>query len=204
LSLVAKFLSLKCAPDVLGTVGYLGKKPEKEISEAMTAIHYIRPLTLKEPNKYRVLDLCAGNALTSVIAAHLLPIEGAVAVDKLKRERNWNRCKKFQYVNGDIFNDPFYIPGGIPTIVVGIHACRELAKRIIQIYLKNSCAKHLILMPCCVGEISHRKYPPFILSKLGKYNAWCMDLAESCHGALYQNSTCLSPKNIIIFASKQF
>ncbi len=31
---LSRFLALKCAPDVLATVGNLGNKPEKEIMES--------------------------------------------------------------------------------------------------------------------------------------------------------------------------
>ncbi len=69
---VDEFLSLNCAPDVLGAVGPINN-PSKEISEAMAVIRRLRPIVLKEGSVSLVgmLEFCAGNALTSVLACHL-------------------------------------------------------------------------------------------------------------------------------------
>ena len=91
------FLSLKCSSDVLEVVNPLGNKAAKEITESMAVIKHIKRIAIAEKHKYGLLDLCAGNALTSVLAVHLLPIKGAIAVDKRVRNRKWDMVKRFKY-----------------------------------------------------------------------------------------------------------
>ena len=75
-SYIAKFLHLRCAGDVLESIQPINRpRFDDEISEAMALIGAIRGKTLKEPGKWKIVDICAGNVLTGVIAAHLLPVE---------------------------------------------------------------------------------------------------------------------------------
>src|SRR3972149_11311889 len=99
-----EFLNLKCAGDVLNVVSPLGRKPAKEITETMAVITRIRATIFENPGLYSIYDLCAGNALTSVLSAHLLPLDAIVAVDKRTRNRNWHKAKKFKYIFDDIGN----------------------------------------------------------------------------------------------------
>jgi hypothetical protein len=202
---VDEFLSLKCVGDVLNVCNPLGKNSRKEISESMALIKKIKALVIPNPNKYNILDLCAGNALTSVLAVHLLPVDYAVAIDKKPRDRNWRAAKRFTYNQGiDIF-DTNWTNGGEyerdyinkNTIIVSSHPCGELSRRIISIYQKTS-AKALFIMPCCIGKIKG-KYPNEIRSRLGKDWLWCWDLSRDIGDVkLTKDHNCLSPRNIIL------
>jgi hypothetical protein len=195
----SQFLSLKCCGDVLNIVNPLGNSAEKEISESMGIIQYLRDIVLKNPMKYTIFDICAGNALTSIIACHLLPIKGAIAIDIRDRNRQWNKCRNFSYVFEDIYNiQPESFDEN--SIIIGVHSCKNLAKRIIELY-NNSKAKYLILMPCCEGGLSG-KYQ-LICDKIGKGMTWALELSIMCNGKMYQDNKILSPKNIIIVAEKE-
>lgn len=101
-----QFLSLKCAGDVLNVIAPI-QKAQKEISESMAIIHRLRSIALKNPMKSILLDICAGNALTSVIAAHLLPFKKVIAIDIKKRIRRWDSVRRFVYWQTDINDDKF-------------------------------------------------------------------------------------------------
>jgi uncharacterized UPF0146 family protein len=195
---VSQFLNLKSCGDILNAVNPIGRNAEKEITESMGVIKHLRDITLNEPMKYKVYDICAGNALTSITACHLLPIKEAIAIDIRERNRNWNSVRDFSYVFEDIYNikpDCFEED----SIIIGVHACRDLAKRIIELY-NNSKAKYLILMPCCEGGLSG--HYQLICDKIGKSMTWCLELAIMCNGKMYQDNKILSPKNVIIVAKK--
>ena len=180
---MSDFLKLKCAGDVLNVVNPLGSKAEKEITESMAIIKKLRKIVLAKPNYYYVFDLCAGNALTSVLSAFLLPIKKAIAIDKRPRERNWHLAKKFSYITDDIYN---VVPSDIGpnAIIIGVHACNKLAEQIIKIY-KESDAEHLLLMPCCIGNIKSLNVPQPVIEKIGKYMAWAWQLAQEAGGDFF-------------------
>ncbi len=195
---VSEFLSLRSAPDILNAVYPLGKRVEKEITESMAIIRHLRHTFLKEPDKYTLYDLCAGNALTSVTAAHLLPVKQAIAIDSKPRERKWHAVRKFSYVFEDLKHtsaDYF----AEDSIIAAVHPCRSLAPKIIELY-KKSKASHLVLMPCCVGAFDKRY--EFVVSLLDKYYAWAFQLAELAGGRISVDKNVLSPRDAIIVARK--
>jgi hypothetical protein len=195
---VSQFLSMKCCGDVLNIVNPLGNSAQKEITESMGIINHLRDIVLKDPMKYTIYDICAGNALTSVIACHLLPIKSATAIDIRDRNRKWNKCRNFNYVFEDIYSiKPEFFEED--SIIIGVHSCRNLAKQIIKLY-NNSKAKYLLLMPCCEGGLSGKHQ--LICDKIGKSMTWALELAILCDGKMYQDNKILSPKNIIIVAKK--
>jgi hypothetical protein len=98
---VDKFLSLKCSGDVLNSVSKSGKS-EKEITESMAIIKHLKKIVLLEPMKYTVVDLCAGNALTSVLSAFMFPVKEAIAVDKNRRKGHYENVKRFVYYERNI------------------------------------------------------------------------------------------------------
>ncbi len=193
------FFDLRCSSDVMRAAYPIGNNPSKEISESMSVIRKLKKIILDdEKNKYTLYDLCAGNALTSVIAAHLLPIKESVAINKIPRDRKWDYANKFSYEVEDINNlSPDYFVDD--SIIVGVHACRNLSRKIIDLY-KESRAKHLVIMPCCEENVS-KKYRS--LEKIvGKYVAWSFELALEANGKLEIDKFVLSPKNALITASK--
>ena len=197
---VDEFLSLRCAGDVLNVVNPIGNSTAKEISESIGVIKRLKKIVLKEPMRYTLYDLCAGNAITSVLAVHLFPIKEAFAIDKRPRKRKWHLAKRFKYLTLDI-NDVQPDMFDENSIIIGIHACTSLANRIIELY-KESKAQHLILMPCCIGQLKHN-YPDIVREKLGKYIIWAWQLAEKCDGKFTIDNHVLSPVNAIITASKK-
>jgi hypothetical protein len=200
-SYVSEFLAMKCSGDVLNAVTPLNNA-EKEISESMAIIKRLRSIVLAEPMKYKVLDLCAGNALTSVLAVHLLPIKEAIAVDIKPRERlGYQAVKRFTYVTGDIreHHSMAFPDSHKDIIIISSHPCK-LARRIIEIYNKTS-AKAMIIIPCCEGPLK-RQYPQILKEKMGAYIQWCFDLALDCEGSLTVDKKIISPKNCVIVAKR--
>ena len=197
------FLKLKCAGDVLNTCYPIGNKPSKEITESMSVIRKLKKIVLKEPMKYTVYDLCAGNALTSVLACYFLPIKGAIAIDKRTRSRRYHLAQRFRYEIRDIYNlsaDEF-VPH---SIIIAIHACGKLSDRIIELYKSSENVEYLIMMPCCVGNIDYVKLPRAIEGLIDKYKAWVWNLAIKCGVNSFSfDRHCISPKNGIIVASKK-
>lgn len=194
------FMNLRSSGDILNVVNPLGKKASKEISESMAVFMKLRKIVMRKPMEYSLLDLCAGNALTSVLAVHVLPVAGAVAVDKRIRNREWWKVRRFKYVNVDIFTDSVLNLVTEKTIICSAHPCSSLAERVVEIYLKSE-APYLILMPCCEGQVRFKGQ--YLRQMLGRYGIWCLQLAESVNGAIYKDDNCLSPKNIIIVAKKE-
>ncbi|MFA6712133.1 MAG: methyltransferase [Candidatus Caldatribacteriota bacterium] len=199
-SYISEFLNLRCAGDVLNVCTPLGNNAAKEITETMGVIKVLRDIALKNPRKYVLYDICAGNALTSVLAAHLLPFYRVEAIDKEWRERRWDEVKGFYYTKKDIFKLPFSFFCH-ESIIISIHPCGKLAKRIIELY-NNSFAEYLILMPCCEGSLSGQYQ--LVEEKMGKYFAWCLELQTKCKGttSMYRDYNIKSPKNYIIIANK--
>ncbi len=98
-----QFLSLNCSGDVLNACLPINN-PSKEITEAMAMIRQIKPIVLANKMRFALIDLCAGNALTSIIAVHLLPIKGALAIDLKPVQRpHRENVKRFVYLKGDIY-----------------------------------------------------------------------------------------------------
>lgn len=194
---IDQFLHLRCAPDVLGIVGKIAE-PSKEISEAMTIISRLRDPVLGKKMYYTVVDLCAGNTLTGLLIAHLLPVKQVIAVDKKRNDRQWFRANRFTYVQADIYNEPTWLPNE-PTILVSSHPCK-LATRIVEIYNQHDSCMGLVMIPCCKGTL---KLPQFLIGKLGKYLAWCYQLATDVGGKVEVDKQCLSPCNGVVVALKK-
>lgn len=202
---MSEFLSLKCAGDVLNVVSPLGTKAQKEITESMAVIKALREIVLREPMVYSISEMGAGNALTSVLAVHLLPIIDAWAYDKKPRNRRWKSAKRFTYSTIPIeqlleMKDP--CSPTIPTIVIAVHPCKDLAVKVVELYLRRSTAKHLVLMPCCVGNSSGSKLTRLVRERLSKYERWCEYLAQKAGGDVYMDMKCESPCRGVIVAHK--
>lgn len=198
-----KFLSFRCAPDVLGVVGTM-KNTIKEITEMMGIHRYIKHWACKRPTQYTLIDLCSGNALVPIATVFSLPVKEAIAIDKQPRDRNWDKAKRFTYKNINIFDKLIHkeienIQG--PIILTSAHPCKELARQVVDIYNTHENIEHMALMPCCIGK------PPYKISsslehKMGLYNLWSLHLAEMSRGRLIEDQNVLSPKNHIIIADK--
>jgi len=208
---INEFFDLTCYPDILDILNPISGR-KKEITEAMAVIKYIRRLALKSPDKkFLVYDFCAGNALTSTIATFLYPNVESYAIDLAIRDREWDRIQGFNYVQSDIYKDNWkYMISQMrvtypltEVIVVGVHPCRGLANRIIEIYNESN-ADHLILMPCCTGDNYKYSLPTVIKEKVGDYLTWCVYLLNLVEGKkrMVVDENCLSPKNALIIGDR--
>jgi hypothetical protein len=101
-SLVDKFLSLRCATDVLECVLPL-KRPERDISEAMVLLDAIRPVVLKNPGQYKVVDVHADSPIVGVLIAHLLPVELVSSYNwREKQKRDFSKIHHFAARDDDM------------------------------------------------------------------------------------------------------
>ena len=205
---VNHFLNLSCSGDVLNACNPINE-PAKEISESMGIIRVMKPIILADRNKpWIVVDLCAGNALTSVLAVHLFPRVKGLAIDWKPRTRHYEHVKRFYYAPKNIFDESFMDLVCTPNdvyeyIFISVHPCKYLARRVVELYNASPDAKHLILMPCCEGMVSSdKKYPTILKEKLGGYLLWSYYLSELCGGTFIQDNNILSPCNGIVVAHK--
>ena len=194
-----RFLSLRCCGDVLNSVSKMSR-PEKEVSESMAIIKHLKNIVLAKPNKYAVIDLCAGNALTSVLAVHLLPIKYAIAIDKHKRKGEYNRVSRFDYLEGDIDLN-YYNINRKDSVWISVHPC-QTAEKIVKLFNKSK-AHALIMMPCCHGLSDDVFGKSWLRRKLSEYDLWTYHLAKKIKNAnvkIVTDKYCLSPRNNIIIA----
>ena len=162
---LSRFLNLRCSGDILNVVNPINN-PEKEISESWSILRKIKPLTLSDKMQYNILDLCAGNALTSIISIFVLPVKSALAMDIKVRKRHYELAQRFDYQEQDIHECEVYNFIDRNTIIVSSHPCKH-ALRIIEIF-NNSLAKALCLIPCCNGEFDDLPGIGFLKEKLNQ------------------------------------
>lgn len=203
---VDEFLNMCCSGDVLNAVSRMSFA-QKEISESMGIIKKLKPIVLKDPMKYNVVDLCAGNALTSVLAVHMLPITKAVAIDKKKRKGNYKAVKRFEYIEADITTMGIYASKEIytmDTIIISVHPCKT-ANIIIDIFNETPTAA-LIMMPCCNSTYHDVKCNAWLKTKMSTYDLWTLHLMQNIRESevkIVTDSYVLSPKRNIIVANKR-
>ena len=193
------FMSLRSSGDILNVVNPLGSRASKEITESMAMFSRLRKIALKAPMEYSLIDLCAGNALTSVLAAHVLPLKESIAVDKKLRKRGWESVRRFRYLNQDIFDDSIYELSFFFSFFCFSFFFSFLPSPFFSLS-SLSPAPYLVMMPCCEGQIKIKG--SFLRERLGRYACWCLQLAEQANGDLIQDNNCISPKNIVITAKK--
>lgn len=196
-----RFLDLKCAGDILNATAPINDAA-KELTVAMAAIKHLKPFFLNAPMQRNLVDLCAGNALTSIIATHMLPVYMSIAVDKTPRYRpGHSNVQRWHYRQKDIFVDNNE-ESVSSYAVVAVHACGQLAVRIIELYHQWSNARLLVLLPCYRGSMKGHPVPSAFASRVSKYEAWAWHLAELAKGTLHIDADILSPCNAVIVAEK--
>lgn len=195
------FLNLKSAPDILSVVGNLNKS-EKEITESMSIIAKLRDKTIKNPMKFTVFDICAGSGLTGIMTAFVLPVKEVIGIDIKEKilRKEFSSVKRFIGKQMDILKEN--IEGNNETIIVSSHPCGFLAERIIDIF-NNGKFVGLIMIPCCIGTISHGYIYSLIKQKISRYDKWCIHLANGIKALnvdIQQDKKCISPCNNVITA----
>lgn len=200
MSYINEFLNLNCAGDVLNVIPKQHNY-HKEITESWAMIRRIKSIVMEKKLYYIIRDLCAGNALTSVLTSFMLPIYIAEAVDKKRRSGRYDGVRKFRYIEGDIYSNYFdYLSD--KNIIISVHPCKNLAERIIEIY-NNSNAPYLFLMPCCINPVG---LDQFLVEETDKYTAWCYHLKgliKNSNVSIVKDKQILSPCNIIIKAERK-
>lgn len=202
---VQQFFDLRCAPDILKIVGSI-KNMEKEITESFGIISQVRNLLINNPMEYTVIDLCAGNALTSVLIAHMFKCKAVYSVDIKLRKNNQiynSEISRYQYFQADIYHHDFMdwmlnITGDV--LIISSHPC-ERAIRVVEIYKElnnDGYNTHICMIPCCIG--THPvKVPSLVQSKLGKYLGWCYSLSMYGNGLnMKVDNHIISPCNCIV------
>ena len=199
-----EFFGYKCAGDVINAVTPLNRAA-KEISEAMAVVRRLKPFVLNRPMELTLVDLAAGNALTAIIAVHLLPVKLANAVDREPRRRPGHaKVERFVYSQLTVealvgVSDHW----GTDVVFASVHPCSTLATRIVDLYLATPRAVGLVLMPCCHGpQDTPKRIPTAFRQRINGYEAWAWWLAERAGGDLFVDKNVLSPCNAIVVAKK--
>ncbi len=143
---IDEFFRLKCAKDI---VEILGKNlSAKEITEAMSIRDRLRKLDIKDAI---VFDFCAGKAIFSLLVAFTLPVRKVIAIDIKKPNIDFSGVRKFEYYEVNLFDkevEEIIEKEEGRKIFVGIHCCKNLSIRVIELF--NKYGDYLFLMPCCV------------------------------------------------------
>lgn len=202
-----EFKEMSCYTDIFSRFEHM-KHFEKEYSESMSMITYIKNDLLLHPGTINVIDLCAGSALTGVLLAYITPIKHVICFDKFKRKNvNVDNVQRFSFIEGDLYNDSIYELIDENTVILGCHLCRDLSYRAVEIYEKSQAYK-CVLMPCCHAGNENKPIDGWLLEQLGQYGMWCYQIArkidtEKSEVRITKAQQCSSPKNNVILAQKR-
>lgn len=133
---VDKFLSLRCAGDVLEVVQRKLNRPVAEIAEAMAIIDAIKPITLREPGRWKIAEIYSGVPLVGLISAFLLPVE-LVTAYSYRRALEVESVNHFRAGQTNFGSDFWRRLKGDDTIVVSSHPHRNVACEIAQASYQN-------------------------------------------------------------------
>jgi hypothetical protein len=223
------FFRLRCARDILENYPKLPKRFEKEISEAIGMLQWVRKKmgisnlrnknqesqkSLDRPGLDRpraIIDVAAGNCLFSILAAYVLQVP-TYAVDKRPcpiSQENAEHIRHFKYVQVNVLSPEFEnfvtdLREKFQLIFVGIHACKDLSWKIIELYEKYGVA--IFLMPCCRGK-NNLKVPTLFKNKFSTNDLWALELwmalfRISNEADIKQDHLILSSRNFLIYAHK--
>ena len=128
-------------------------RASKELSEAMAMRRRVKNVVFDEPpGTYRLVVPCSGNALLPILTAFALPMKECLAVERHRRDRPYGNVRRFTYVEDDIRSPGIASMIDDTTILTSVHLCKNLAHRVVDLFLGTPAA-HLILMPCCCGSV---------------------------------------------------
>lgn len=182
-SLVDKFLSLRCAGDVLESLQPLNGDVTRRIAESMALIEAIRPLVLKQRGEWKLMEFGVGIPLTSVIAAHLLPIEHSVAVVRRPKfnQELIDRVRHLKVYSVDSDDDESLKDKPLnKTIIVASNVNQGLAETVAE--MSNVADAPMAMIPSR-GKVKLSVSGNDVAKLTGnRYFAWLQELAESCDG----------------------
>jgi len=207
---IEQFYSLRCHQDVLDILGKIPNRT-KEITESMAVL---KRLSRLDHEKYHLIDLCAGNALTSVLAAFMYKFKSVTAYDINKRKYNYEAVRNFQYIEYDINNfysfDWLHNHSDAGVVIISIHPCKDLAYLIVDIFeflkfhLEAEYGKtsHMVIMPCCCSP-KHYIYSNSFKKGIGDYKLYCLEILNSRflpgeNTKIIEDEFIMSPKNVLI------
>jgi hypothetical protein len=167
---------------------------DKEITEAMAAIRAIRGIGIRPVRAY---DIGSGIGFFTQIFHTLYPDVHVYSIDnnhKMKTKQfDWTDNVDFELF--DIYGDGFHRflskRSQRGTIMVGIHLCRGLAPRFIELFNYIEGVDHMVLIPCC-AKMEYEKWTRGLFKQISCEN-------KSWH----KDKNIISPKNNVIFASKE-
>lgn len=207
---IKEFCSLVCFEDVMAVVSPVHNLP-KEITESMAVKRRLRPFFSQAGHGLGpVLDLCAGNGLTGVLAAHLFDVD-VISIDKRRRERHWELVERYKYLEQDVRSEETRALVDSKTVLVAVHPCGELPYDIVDMYNEEK-AMGLILLPCCLPSKRKRsraellpeltRFREFYWKQMGADSFFSLDLASRCEGrvSIHVDEDILSPRRHVIVA----
>lgn len=182
--------------------------PVKELSEALVVFNYIYRIT-KKWEKWTLVDLCSGKlALLSSITVFNTKNSRAISVDIEEPDPALNTINRLEYLKGSIYEEDTLrrikekVEGKV--VVAGIHCCKTLAIRTIEI-VDELHVDIGYLIPCCDDFPAIRRLG--LWNNGSKtYQAWVDALVKYANSkGLYTRVSfepMLSPKNALITMSK--
>lgn len=136
------------------------KSPVKELSEALAVFNHIYAVT-KNWGEWTLVDLCSGKfALLSAVTVLNTRRGWAVAVDIERPAPELNLIDRLTYLAGNMHavetvgHIKRHIRGRV--VVAGIHCCKTLALRLIEIADELGAEKGF-LVPCCADFPAARR-----------------------------------------------
>ena len=86
---------------------------------------------------------------------------------------------RMEYRQEDIHRTEYNLEDN--SLVMGIHACRELSLRICDIAVQNKLP--IVLVPCCIGSMKDSLISKF--EGISKYTRWCISIGEQLYKVDY-------------------
>jgi len=201
---------LRCHQDILDILGKIPNRT-KEITESMAVLKRLSKLDHK---KYHLIDLCAGNALTSVLAAFMYKFKSVTAYDIKKRKYNYDAVKNFKYIECDIIKsysdleDEWLEKKSNNIVIIAIHPCKDLAYLVVDFFksLLFNKTVQLVMMPCCHKMSGQYFYSNSFKKEIGAYKLYCLEIltygwpiGDGDEGTkIIEDKFVMSPKNVLI------
>jgi len=185
------------------------KKANKEITEAFAVINILnREIKYQQKDKeIAIFDLGCGKGYFSMLSSWIFSYTELFACDyntnmdighfDFFSNVTYEQINLFDTKIINFINELDYDE----IILVGIHSCKQLAIRNIELFNQTK-AQKLILIPCCELKNPYKRQ---IYGIGNHYDAWSLYLFNQIlteHKIIKKDLTILSPKNNVIYAYK--
>lgn len=205
----SKFKRLNCQDDVLAAIMPVPKLGRK-ISEAMAVIKLLKPIVMRDPGKYTIIEVGSGTPITAIIAAHLLPIKNAIAGDKIVKDREYQRVKDLTYLSEqDVQSGVSILKQKADTILISVHPSSSMCETLLDSASRSDGGNgdkihYSIIMPGFNGKIEpgyKSDIPNWVQRKIGHYDNWVLYLQKVYGGKVVKDNNIKSHMNSIIVNS---